>query len=233
MKNITWRRDFERDGTHAMLNDFEDIPCMKPLIFRSLMWAGMLAVTTVFPAFAQTTAPAEVEVSGVKFNAIRQANSQSVWYETDIELTTKPAPENGKFTGRVKVTLNLGIEAPAPGGKKQINFYRSSAELVALDAGKCDVRFYLPPEIVKRDMIRGEAKFYLIELSVGGKTLQTTKADVSFSTLNTAALLEGFRSKISSDGAANDGILLPQYLTPYIFDSSRPTPSFVRLENAH
>ena len=216
-----------------MLNDFADIPRMKPLICRSLMWSVMLAATTVLPSFAQTATPAEVEVSGVKFNTIRQPNSQSVWYESDIELTTKPAPEKGKFTGRVKVSLNLGIEVSVAGGKKQINLYRASAELVALEAGKADVRFYLPPEIVKRDSIRGEAKFYFVELSVDGMVLPTTRANVSFTTLGNPAVLESFRAKIASDAAANDGILLPQYLTAYLFDSSRPTPSFVRLENAH
>ena len=192
----------------------------------------MLAAIAAVPSFAQTAAPVEVEVSGVKFNPIRQPNSQSVWYESDIELTAKPAPENGKFTGRVKVSLSLGIEAAAPGGKKQINLYRSSCELVSLEAGKWEVRFYLPPEIVKRDAIR-EAKFYFVELSVDGKPLPTTKSNVSLATLGSPAILENFRSKVASDAAANDGILLPQYLTPYIFDSSRPTPSFVRVENAH
>jgi len=206
---------------------------MKPLICRSLVWSAMLAAVAILPSFAETTAPAEVEVAGVKFSAIRQPNSQSVWYETEIELTAKPTPENGKFTGRVKVSLSLGIESSATGGKKQINLYRSSAELVALEAGKSDVRFYLPPEIVKRDTIRGDAKFYYVELSVDGKTLPTTKTNVSFSTLSNATILESFRSKVASDAPANDGILLPQYLTVYAFDSSRPTPSFVRLENNH
>ena len=216
-----------------MLNGFKTIPCMKPPIYRSLMLTGMFAVLAVLPSFAQTAAPAEVEVSGVKFNVIRQANSQSVWYESDIELTAKPVPENLKFTGRVKVTLNLGIESSAPGGKKSIGLYRASAELVALESGKAEVRFYLPPEVVKRDAIRGDAKFYYVELSVDGKTLPPTKFNVSFTTLGNPQVLESFRSKIASDATANDGILVPQYFTPYAFDSTRPTPSFVRTENAH
>lgn len=204
---------------------------MKPLICRSLVWTCLLAVAAVLPAFSQTAAPAEVEVSGVKFTTLHQPNSQSVWYEGAIELTAKPAPENGKFTGRVKVSLSLGVEAGAGAGKKQIGFYRASAELVALEAGKSEVRFYLPPEIVKRDTIRsGDAKYWLVELSVDGKTLPITKNNTS---LANAAQLEGFRSKLASDAPANDGILLPQYLTPYVFDSSRPSPSFVRQENAH
>lgn len=199
---------------------------------RSLLSWFALVFAFVLPVFSETAIPAEVEVTALKFNAIHQSNSQSVWYESDIELTARPAPENGKFTGRVKVTLNVGIEASLPGGKKQINIYRASAELIALEAGKSSVRFYLPPEIVKRDMVR-EAKYYFVELSLGGKPLPQTKTSVSFATLGSPAVLESFRSKVASDAAANDGMLLPQYLTPYMFDSSRPTPSFVRTENTH
>lgn len=215
-----------------MLNAFEVIPSMNPFLCRSLLLSCALALASALPVFAETASPSEVEVTGIKFNTIRQPNSQSVWYEGDIELTAKPTPESGKFTGRVKVTLNVGIEAALAGGKKQINMYRASAELIALEAGKSDVRFYLPPEIVKRDMVR-EAKYYFVELSVGGKTLPTTKNSVSFATLGNASVLESFRTKIASDAPANDGIMVPQYLTPYMFDSTRPTPSFVRMENAH
>ena len=200
--------------------------CRSPLSWFAFVFAFVL------PGFSETAIPAEVEVTAIKFNAIHQSNSQSVWYESDIELTARPVPENGKFTGRVKVTLNVGIEASLPGGKKQINIYRASAELIALEAGKSSVRFYLPPEIVKRDMVR-EAKYYFVELSLGGKPLPQTKTSVSFVTLGSPAVLESFRSKVASDAAANDGMMLPQYLTPYMFDSSRPTPSFVRTENTH
>jgi hypothetical protein len=205
---------------------------MNPSICRPLLWAGVLAIAATLPAFGQTAAPAEVEVSGVKFGNIRQPNSQMMWYEGVIELTTKLPADGGKFTDRVKVTLNLCTEVAT--GKKQMSFYRASAELVALENGKAEVRFYLPPEVTKRDMLRGDlsAKYYFVELSVGGKALPTVKSDVSAS-LPSPTALESFRSKISSEAAANDGILLPQYLTIFAFDSSRPSPSFVRLENAH
>ncbi len=215
-----------------MPNGFEVIPRMNPSPCRSILSWCAFVFASALPIFSETATPAEVEVTAIKFNPIHQSNSQSVWYESDIELTAKPAPENGRFTGRVKVTLNVGIEASLPGGKKQINIYRASAELIALEAGKSNVRFYLPPEIVKRDMVR-EVKYYFVELGVGGKPIPPTKTSVSFATLGGPAVLESFRTKVASDAAANDGIMLPQYLTPYMFDSSRPTPSFVRMENTH
>jgi len=216
-----------------MLNGFKNIPRMKPPICRFLMCAGILAIAAVVPTFAQSKAPAEVEVSGVKFNTIRLPNSSSAWYETSIELTAKPTPASVRFTGRVKVALDLGLEITAPGGKKEVGFYRASAELVALETGRSIVRFYLPPEVVKRDAIRGDAKYYYVELTVDGQALPPTKDNVSFTTLGNPQVLDSFRSKIASDAAVNDGILLPQYLTPFFADSSRPSPSFVRMENAH
>ena len=205
---------------------------MNPLINRAIVWAAMTAAAVMPTVFAQTPPPAEVEVASVKFNNVRQSNDAG-WTETVIELTAKPSPKNGRFTGRVKVSLNLGVEASPLGGQKQVKFYKASAELVTLETGKSEVRFYLPPEITKRDMLRGDAKFYFVELSIDGKTLDTTKTNVSFATLGNKQALESFRAKIASDASVNDGILVPQYLTLFASDPSRPSPTFIRSESAH
>lgn len=183
---------------------------------------------------AQTpaAAPVPVEVSNVRFNSVR-INSGS-WYETEIELQVKSnAGENRGFINRVKTTLNLGIfSAKAPSGARAPDtFYRASAEAVAIEpaGGKTVIRFYLPPEVVKRDQITGDAKFYLIELLVDGRPLPLGRNHIP------AALkpefVESFRSKVMSESGANDGILVPQYLTPFAYDNSRQAPSFVRIES--
>ena len=220
-----------------MLNNFEDIPCMKPLICRFLMWSGMLAATTVIPAFAQTPAapPPPIEVVGIKFNAAR--TGAGTWYQTDVEVRGAPgtATENGNFINRVKVTLNIGVFSvkALQGAKIPDTYYRASAEAVGIETGggKTVFRFYLPPEIVKRDKITGDLKFYLVELFVGGKEVPITKLRYSTSTFTKIEFAESFRSKVSSEAGVNDGILLPQYLTPFAFDNSGPIPSFVRVES--
>jgi hypothetical protein len=93
-------------------------------------------------------------------------------------------------------------------------------------------RFYLPPEIVKRDQINGDLKFYLVEVFVDGKALPLGKNNFPVTTLSSAAILESFRGKVSGSAGANDGILLPQYLTPFANGGSPPAPTFIRIEPA-
>jgi hypothetical protein len=50
------------------------------------------------------------------------------------------------------------------------------------------------------------------------------------SSISDKAKLDGFKSKVSSEGGANDGILVPQYLSPFAYDTSRQSPAFVRTE---
>jgi hypothetical protein len=118
------------------------------------------------------------------------------------------------------------------GAKVPDTYYRASAEAVAVEAtgSRTIFRFYLPPEIVKRDQITGDLKFYLVEVFVNGKALPLGKNCVPVSTLSSATVVESFRGKVSAEAGANDGILLPQYLTPFANGGSPPAPSFIRLE---
>lgn len=225
--------EFERDGAKVMHNGFATIPCMKPLIARSLLWTGLMALMAVLPLSvqAQSAAPVEVEVSGVKFNYLRQPNSTSAWQEAEIELAAKPAGAGKKFVNRVKVTFSMAVEPTAPGSAKTLDFYRSSAEIITLESGRSFVRFYLPPDVVKRDGLRGDPKGWLVELSVGGTALPHARASGS-TTITDRTALESFKSKVTSEAAVNEGVMMPQYLTPYAFDSSRPAPAFLRNEGS-
>ncbi|HSI07497.1 MAG: hypothetical protein ACAH89_01470 [Rariglobus sp.] len=204
---------------------------MKPLNCRALVLVFAVFASAVSSAFAQTPAPAAapVEVATVKFRPVAGG-----WFEAEVEVQAKPGPvavANRNFVNRVKVTFNLGvISVKAPqGATLPDTFYRASAEAVAIETtGRASFRFYLPPEIVKRDQVTGPQRFYLVELSVGGQALPLTKNDVP-TNFTTAAFIEGFRSKVSGEASANDGILLPQYLTPFASGGTN-TPSFIRTE---
>ncbi|TSJ78839.1 hypothetical protein [Rariglobus hedericola] len=208
---------------------------MKPLACLALL--GVITSLVVAPAIAQPTppaAPAPVEVLDVKFNSVR-INS-GTWYETEVQVQPRGgvAADNRQFVNRVKVTLSVGVfsvKAPA-GSKIPDTYYRASAEAVAVEAngGRTLYRFYLPPEIVKRDQITGDLRYYLVELSVDGKPLPLGKNQFPVSTLSKPEYVESFRSKVSSEAGANEGILLPQYLTPFAFDNSRQAPSYIRIE---
>jgi hypothetical protein len=207
---------------------------MKPLNCRALVLVFTLFAAAVSSAFAQTApaAPAPVEVSTVKFRPVAGG-----WFEAEVEVQAKPGPvptANRNFVNRVKVTFNLGVfSVKAPqGATVPDTYYRASAEAVAIETtGRTSFRFYLPPEIVKRDQVTGPQKFYLVELSVGGQVLPLTKDNVP-STFTSAAFIDGFRSKVSGEATANDGILLPQYLTPFATGGTN-TPTFIRTEGSH
>jgi len=174
----------------------------------------------------------EVEVGAVKFANLRPpGGAPGTWLEADITLIVHPAPgAPGLMASRVRVTLLAGFELPAlAGGERRIEHYRAEAECVALDAGRADVRFYLPPELVKRDQLHGDPKYWAVELAVGGQPQNAGRTAYSPALVNPESR-KNFHSRAGSAAVANDGLMLPQYLTPFANEYLRTTPSFVRHE---
>ena len=173
----------------------------------------------------------EVEVSGVRFTPSAYASNGVSWFETDIALDVRPGPAApGRMVSRVRVVLTLQFEVPAAASaERRSEFYRAEAECVALDAGRADVRFYLPPELVRRDQLHGEPRWWGVELAVGGRPVAPSRAAYS-SNLATAEARKSFLARAATAAAANDGVLLPQFLTPFAYDYPRATPSFMRRE---
>lgn len=175
----------------------------------------------------------EVEVATVRFANLRSpTGSNGTWLEADVQLNVRPGPTAPRdIVSRVRVTILLGFELPAPaGGERRIEHYRAEAECVALDAGRADVRFYLPAELVKRDQLHGDPKYWGVELSVAGKVLQAGRSAYS-PALASADQRKNFQNRGGAAAAANDGLLQPQYLTPFVNEYPRATPSFVRRES--
>lgn len=192
-----------------------------------------LSPVLAFVAVGATSVVAEeVEVTAVKFNNLRAPNgSPGNWLEADVALQAKPASGSiGQMVSRVKVTLLVGFELPAlAGGDRRIEHFRAEAECVALESGRSDIRFYLPPELVKRHQLHGEPKYWGVELMAAGKPVPAVKAAYSAS-LPGADQRKNFQAKAAPLAAANDGIFLPQFLTPFLNEYPRTTPSFVRRE---
>jgi hypothetical protein len=172
----------------------------------------------------------EVEVATVNFTNVRApTGSAGTWLETEIALNVKPVAGNpSQMVSRVRVALLLGFELPAKAdGERRLEHYRAEAECVALEPGRAYVRFYLPPELVKRDQLRGDPKYWGSEIAVAGRALPPARAAYS-STLATAEQRKNFQTRAGPAAAGNDGILQPQYLTPFVDSHPRATPSFVR-----
>lgn len=174
----------------------------------------------------------EAEVSVVKFTNLRApTGSIGNWLEADVALLIKPAPGSpGQMVSRVRVALLIGFELPGPaGGERRLEHFRAEADCVALESGRADVRFYLPPELVKRDQLHGDPKYWGVELAVSGKPVPAARSAYS-ATLPGAEQRKNFQSRAATLAAPNDGVLVPQYLTPFANEYPRATPSFVRRE---
>jgi hypothetical protein len=176
-------------------------------------------------------APGEAEVGAVRFKLARPASGAAdAWYEAEVEVNARPAPDSpAGLLSRVRVTLTLATENVAAGAPRRLEFYRASAEAVALKSGRNSVRFYLPPEIVAHDAVRGDLRFWSADVAVGGRPAVPARARFS-TALGSAESRKNFSQQSAASAAANDGILLPQYLTPFGPDYPAATPSFVRRE---
>lgn len=191
-----------------------------------------LPCLALFFALLVTAHAQVVEVTAVRFNNLRApTGSNGTWMEAAIQLTVRPPPAAPRdIVSRVRVTLLLGYELPAPaGGERRIEHYRAEAECVALEAGRADVRFYLPPELVKRDQLHGDPKYWGVELAVAGRAVPAGRGAYAPS-LSGAEARKNFQTKAGAAATANDGLLQPQFLTPFVNEYPRATPSFVRRE---
>jgi hypothetical protein len=172
----------------------------------------------------------EVEVANVRFNNVKApGGANGTWFEADIALDVRPAPGPTHMVSRVRVTLTLAFEIPGTtaGAERRLDHYRAEAECVALDPGRTEVRFYLPAELVKRDQLHADPKYWQVDISVGGHPLPPGRASFS-AALAAPESRRTFQSKAAAAAAPNDGLLQPQYLTPFANEYPRNTPSFVR-----
>ena len=197
-----------------------------------LRLARVLACTLAFPWAMAAPAPApSVEVVNLRTNQVRPSNGGPAWLETTLSLNVRP-PGGGPapVVAAVRVALLLAFELPgSAGGPRRTQAYAAAVECVALEPGRAEVRFYLPPEILKRDQIRGDPKFWGVELIAGGEALPAARTAYSANLGPPAARTE-FQRRWAPAAAANDGILQPQHLTPFALEYPRSTPSVVRRE---
>lgn len=202
---------------------------MKFTSFALCRRLGTIILLGLWGGISWAQAQDQVEVRGATFSLVKapQAMTDS-WQVMSVSLQARPDRlQLGQITDRLKVKVYLGYERALAGGKREWQFYRASVELVGLPSGRSTVRFYLPPEIVKRDEIQGGAKYWSVELVGEGMDVSPTRRNYSLA-LKDERLLAQFMDKVSSDGAANDGLLQPQHLTPFATLDPDATPTVVQ-----
>lgn len=185
---------------------------------------ALVALSVARPDFilAQTEATAEVEVRTVQFAEVRARGANTPWLETTVELVVRPGASGGvyaRYADRVRVSLSLAVRKRVDG----FEFFRSSTELVALEAGRSMVRFYLPPEILEREQVNRDPYAYLVEVVAPGQPVRTGAAAI----LREASALQSFKDRVARFAPMNDGILRPQGDSPFSGEYAGDTPTAV------
>lgn len=189
----------------------------------AVIWPGLFS----FVSAQSTVAGATVEIRSVQFNSARPPNGGDAWLEAVVELNIFTAGDSGayaRFADRVRISLSLSVRKRGDG----FEFFRSSAEAVSLEAGRAAVRFYLPPEIVAREQISSDPFAYLVEVALGGRPVGGDGGALASSVLSSPEVLRNFKDRVAQAAPLNDGILVPQYDSPFAASYGGDTPSYVR-----
>ena len=160
---------------------------------------------------AQSATP-EISIRSVKFSYPRVDGQQGTAMETEIELDvrgTTVTGHNPRFVDDVRVVLMLAVQARGRAGA-DFQFYYADVEFVTLETGTRFARFYIPPEVVKRDSLSGDAYAFYVELSVGGQVLAPQRGNLS-GTLRDRARFDVFQQKVTEARSTTDGILVEQH----------------------
>jgi len=185
-----------------------------------------LALVLFFPLLAEGS----VSVREIEFNRIDRNSSVGDWLECSIEVEVRrdsqdSTRKNASYVDDLVVKLMLGIESESDSGKS-FEFFRSQASLVSLKEGRHFIRFYLPPEIVERDRVRKEVHSFLVQLLRSGKPVFESVSRQ----LERPQVKDSFLKRIDEESSRNDGILLPQFKTPFFTAYPRESPSYRDLE---
>lgn len=165
-------------------------------------------------------------VREIEFSQLDGNSREGDWLECTVEVEIRRDPrdltrQSPDYIDDLEVDLMLGVEK-RDDSRLKFDFYRSKASLVALKEGRHSVRFYLPPEIVERDQIKNEVHSFIVRLHRSGQVVYETLSR----RLERPQIKESFLKRVEAESPRNDGILLPQYKTPFFMSYPRETPRF-------
>lgn len=195
-------------------------------LWRALLL--LLAIATPSGTALARQGVATVEVAGVRFGVVPDS-AGAVWWCGEVELRIEAGlgGDRARFAERVRVELQWGAEVA--GAEEGFEFYRAAAVAAAVEAGTAVYRFYLPPAVVRRDRIESAPRFWSAVVSAAGIQLPDSRRSVGPG-LSSPESLENFRRRLGARAPANDGVLLPWYLTPFALPARADAPVPIRLE---
>ena len=217
--------------------------------------AAVVSLLSVPTLTAQSTAPAGsgsasgsasaehcVAVKDVKF-AQAKFNGPYAWNRVEVVvdprgLNPDPKAANKRWIDKVKVTLTIGYKGEKSKSAEDWNYYRASVTILTLEQNNArSVFFYLPGDVVKRDMLRKDPDVYYVDLEVGGTTQAVFDARGALIAEQKAAVSKELLKKADYDGCKGfadrgvlntAGVLRPQYLVGFYDDLWKFSPEFVR-----
>ncbi len=231
-----------------------------PMPHFRVVFAIILAVlTTAVGAFGQAAkgdestlvrgpgSKAPVSVKYVIFTQTKLGGQIYPWNRMQVELQANYNPAsadpkaivNKRYVDKIKVTATQ-IYKNASKDAKDWNYYRASATVLTMEVQQPrSVIFYLPGDIVKRDVLHKEPDYYFVQIEVGGNEVPLFDATGKIAADHARAVHKDIsKNKVDFDNAkdaadrgvgVSAGILRPQYLVLYADTVIvPPSPEFIR-----
>lgn len=182
-----------------------------------------------------------VSVKDVKFQQAKFSGPNS-WNRIEVVVDPKANPDpkasNKRWVDKVKVTVTIGYKGEKSKSAEDWNYYRASATVLTLEVNSPrSIFFYLPGDVVKRDMLRKDPDVYYVELEVAGTTQAIFDAKGQLIADHKGAVSKELYKKADFDGCKGfadrgvlntAGILRPQYLVGFYDKEWQFSPEFVR-----
>lgn len=218
--------------------------------FRAVLAYLCAMAITGSVAFAQNTAPAAgkadkapIIVRDVKFAQTTLGGQVNKWNRMQVELmmvaeNPDAKATNKKWLDKVKVTVTQ-VYKTASKKPEDWNYYRASATVLTIESNQPrSVLFYLPGDIVKRDVLHKEPDYYFVQLEVAGNevplfdpkgTLVAAQARAVHKDISTKAAFDAAKDAADRGVVNTPGMLRPQYLIAYQDNPVVPSsPEFIR-----
>ena len=195
-----------------------------------------LLVSLLLPPFAlaQQKETGLIEVRSVRFNQRAGASG-----DTSVVISITPkngetSPSGRRYVNDITLTLYLGYEIRFQ-GETSFKYFRSSIAFTALETSiNRDIAFWLPEDIVERDGLSRDPKYWVVEVKINGKLIDIDKSNYRRRTSSALTQLitrngnTAFTNFVREASSGPKGILRPTYLTDNEEVDRRGAPAYIR-----
>lgn len=194
---------------------------LSPVLTMNMQSLYFCIITVLLcPLFCFSKGVPPIIVRGTHFEYFQPtALGAPKWLCATVELQGGPMlngnASTDRFNSNIIVAFSMATESPAYRSQPVLKYYRSKVRLPALEIDeRVYVRFFLPPEIVRRDELARVPAASLVELSLEGTSLPFQPENAT-GLINSLDRLQSFKATVETEAPKNDGLLLPLHLTPF------------------